>query len=80
MKEESFARMCRPLWYLTVLVVSCMAIRRFLTAFFSKEPDPQLNRIDRAVLDTYRALLMLSREHSREHRRQEDRRHQQQRM
>jgi len=76
MQEESFVRMCRPLWYLTVIVVSFMAIRRFLTAFFAKEPDPQVNRIDRAVLDTYRALLMLSREH----RRQEDRRQQQQRM
>lgn len=76
MKEESFARMCRPLWYLTVLVVSFMAIRRFLNALFSKEPGPQLNRIDRAVLDTYRALQMLSREH----RRQEDRRYQQQRV
>jgi len=75
MKEESFARMCRPLWYLTALVVSFMAICQFLNAFFAKESDPQLNRIDRAVLDTYRALLMLSREH----RRQEDRRHQQQR-
>mmetsp|Transcript_27771 Transcript_27771/g.29914 ORF Transcript_27771/g.29914 Transcript_27771/m.29914 type:complete len:348 (-) Transcript_27771:65-1108(-) len=74
MKEESFARMCRPLWYLTALVVSFMAICQFLNAFFAKESDPQLNRIDRAVLDTYRALLMLSREH----RRQEDRRHQQQ--
>jgi len=74
MKEESFARMCRPLWYLTVLVVGFFAIQRLAEKFFAKPSGPQLNRVDRAILDTYRAITMLTREHQR----QEDRRRQQQ--
>ena len=72
MKEESFARMCRPLWYLTAITVCFIVVRRLLEVFFAKRSGPQLNRIDRAVLDTYQALRMLAREHQC----QEDRRQQ----
>jgi hypothetical protein len=74
MKEESFARMCRPLWYLTVLVVGFFAIQRLIDKLLFKPSGPQLNRVDRAILDTYRAITMLTREHQS----QEDRRRRQQ--
>jgi len=66
MKEESFARSCRPIWYITVLAIIFMTIQRLIGAIFAKESGPQLNRVDRAVLDTYRALKMLAREHHRQ--------------
>ena len=76
MKEESFARMCRPLWYLAVLAVCFFAIRRFVEVFFARPPPVgvRLNGTDRAVLDTYRAFRMLVREHGRQenHRRQQE--------
>jgi len=63
MKEESFVRMCRPLWYLTLMAVSFVVIQRLIAAAFAKEPRQPLNRTDRVVLQTYRALQMLAREH-----------------
>ena len=74
MKEESFARMCRPFWYLTVLIVSFILIQQLVHNFIAKSPGRQLNHADRAVLDMYKALQILSREH----RRQDDRLRQQQ--
>ncbi len=64
MKEESFARMCRPVWYLVVLVVSFFALQR-LVEKITRPYGPPLNRSDRAVLDMYRNLQILSREHRR---------------
>ena len=64
MKEESFARMCRPIWYLVVLVMSFFAIQRLVEKIM-RPSGPPLNRVDRAVLDMYRALKILSREHQR---------------
>ena len=77
MKEESFVRMCRPLWYLTLMAVSFVVIQRLIAAAFAKEPPQQLNRTDRAVLQTYRALQMLVREHHIQEERQQQQ-HQQQ--
>ena len=74
MKEESFARMCRPFWYLILLVAGFYAIQRVVQKFFAKPSGPPLNRVDRAVLDMYRALQTLSKEHQR----QDDRWQQQQ--
>ncbi len=74
MKEESFARMCRPVWYLIVLVAGFYAVQRVVQKFFAKSSGPPLNRVDRAVLDMYRALQILSKEHQR----QDDRWQQQQ--
>jgi hypothetical protein len=78
MKEESFARMCRPFWYLTVLVVGFFAMQRLAEKFFAKPSGPQLNRVDRAILDTYRAITMLTREHQRQEDRQQQQQQQQQ--
>jgi len=66
MKEESFARMCRPIWYLTVLVAAFFAMQRLIEKLFAKPSGPPLNRVDRAVLDMYRALHTLSKEHQRQ--------------
>jgi len=68
MKEESFARMCRPLGYLIVGILTFLVIRWLKDEFFARPPGPQLTREDRAVLNTYRAIQMLAREH-----RQDDR-------
>ena len=64
MKEESFARMCRPIWYLVVLVASFFALQRLVEKIF-RPSGPPLNRSDRAVLDMYRNLQILSREQRR---------------
>ena len=73
MKEEGFVRMCRPLWYIAVIAVSFVAIQRLVAAAFAKNPPPRLNRTDRAVLDTYRAIQILLREHLRQEGREQQR-------
>jgi len=73
MKEEGFVRMCRPLWYITVIAVSFVAIQRLVAIAFAKDPPPRLNRTDRTVLDTYRAIQILLREHLRQEGREQQR-------
>ena len=79
MKEESFARMCRPIWYLLVLAAIFLAVQRFVNIMFAK-PPPRLPPLERAVIDTYRALNVLSREHTRQDDRRRQLQQQQQQM
>eukprot|EP00536_Pseudo-nitzschia_multiseries_P002761 jgi/Psemu1/301554/fgenesh1_kg.38_\ len=73
MKEESFVRMCRPLWYLMVMIATFVALHRLIAAAFARDPPPRLNRTDQAVLNTYHALQRLLREHSRQDGRRQQR-------
>mmetsp|Transcript_7116 Transcript_7116/g.17856 ORF Transcript_7116/g.17856 Transcript_7116/m.17856 type:complete len:231 (+) Transcript_7116:397-1089(+) len=100
-KEESFVRLCRPLWYLGVMVVTLWAIFRLVQALFravfaaalksaaalaaafssaAEDPSARLDRTDRALLDTYRALRVLVREHALQEGRYQEQQQQQERQ
>lgn len=74
MKEESFARMCRPVWYTVVAGLNFLALHKLISIVFQPPPPPRLPGTDRAVLDVYRALQFLLREHTRQE--QQQQRHQ----
>ena len=72
MKEESFVRMCRPIWYLTLMSLCFVIVQRVLmVASYRDREKPKTNPTDRAVLKTYYALQNLFGEHQKQEQRRQ---------
>jgi hypothetical protein len=66
MKEESFVRMCRPIWYLTLMSLCFVIVKQLVVAAASYDKKPKTNPTDRAILKTYYALQNLFGEHQKQ--------------
>ena len=72
MKEESFVRMCRPIWYLTLMSLCFVIVQRLLmVASYRDREKSKTNPTDRAVLKTYYALQNLFGEHQKQEQRRQ---------